>query len=469
MNAELLGYLFVHHPAIIVHNSYVPVSPARQAAYSILIRVQSGRCFAVDLLQSDEVSQLKDADKRLTTEIVMGVLRWQGALDAKIASLSGKPIEYFDAEVVTILRISVYQVLFLRRIPAHAVVNEGVELTKAARKRSATGLVNAILRKCKPVAGLLDPHGAVSSGPEALEAVKAATPAWMLERWEKHFGSNAASSLARASLQIPPTTLRARAGDRQTVAARLREQGIETEPCRFVPHALSIRGGEFYASELFRSGEVAVQDEASQLVAALVNPNRGDRLLDLCAAPGIKTAQMAEALGEGTMVSCDSSANRLATMKRLLDGRLPGGVRAEVLHLDATFKLPFQDAFERILVDAPCSGTGTLARNPEIKWRLKPDELSRLSGMQSAILANALEVLAPGGRLVYVTCSLESEENENVVAAALVNRPGFRLLGKEELAREFPAWAELFDASGYFSTRPDLHGMDGFFAAVITK
>jgi 16S rRNA (cytosine967-C5)-methyltransferase len=291
----------------------------------------------------------------------------------------------------------------------------------------------------------------------------------MFERWERQFGDAAAFALAFASMQVPPTTLRTRAGEREAVAAQLREQGVETNPGRFAPNTLSIRGGDFYDSEVFRGGEVVVQDEASQLVAALVAPRRGDRVLDLCAAPGIKTAQIAEALGEGTLMSCDVSAARLATMKRLLDGRIPQGVQTEVLLLDATLKLPFAESFDRALVDAPCSGTGTLARNPEIKWRLQSGEFERLSKMQTAILKNTLATLAPGGRLVYATCSLEPEENEKVVEAVLAAYPGFRLLGKEDLAQEFPAWAELFDPSGYFRTRPEMHGMDGFFAAVITR
>jgi 16S rRNA (cytosine967-C5)-methyltransferase len=433
------------------------------------MRLSAGRSFAVDLLQTDEVSQLGAADRRLATEIVMGSLRWQGALDQKVESLSGKPSSYFDAEVAATLRMGVYQILFLTRIPAHAVVNEAVELTKWANKRSAAGLVNAVLRKCKPLAAAPTYPEAAVSGTEWRALVRAATPSWMLERWERQLGDAAAFALALASLQVPPATLRMRAGARDTVAAQLREQGVETNPGRFAPDALSIRSGDFYDSEVFRGGEVVVQDEASQLVAALLAPRRGDRVLDLCAAPGIKTAQIAEALGEGTLISCDVSAARLATMKRLLAGRIPSSVRTEVLRLDATLKLPLAESFDRVLVDAPCSGTGTLARNPEIKWRLQPGELERLARMQAAILKSALEVLAPGGRLVYATCSLEPEENENAVEKALAAYSGLRLLGREELAREFSAWSELFDASGYFRTRPDLHGMDGFFAAVIAK
>jgi 16S rRNA (cytosine967-C5)-methyltransferase len=442
----------------------MPVSPARQIAYSILRRLGAGRGFAVDLLQQDECSSLQAADRRLATEIVMGVLRWQGALDAKIEELSGKRRNYFDPEVATILRMGVYQILFLTKTPAHAVVNEAVELTKSARKRSATGLVNAVLRKCKPLPGSLN-----SGGPSWDALVRLAVPEWMLERWKDRFGPEAAMALARASVQLPPTTLRTRAGARDAVAARLREQGIETAPARFAPHALAVREGNIHESGIVRRGEAAIQDEASQLVAALVAPRRGDRVLDLCAAPGIKTAQMAEALEEGFIVSCDVSARRLATLKRLLRGRMPDGVLHDGVRLDASRTLPFARPFERILVDAPCSGTGTLSRNPEIKWRLKPDDLVRLGELQTAILRRALDYLAPGGRLVYATCSLESEENESVVDAALADAKGFRRVGRDELAREFPAWAELFDCDGYFRTRPDLHAMDGFFAAVMTR
>ena len=433
------------------------------------MRLGAGRSFAVDLLQDDEVSRLSDADQRLTTEIVMGVLRWKGALDRQVETLSAKPLSYFDPEVLIILRMSIYQRVFLTKVPPHAVVNEAVELTKAAKKRSASGLVNAVLRKAKPLVGNGGSVEAARTDPEFSPWIRAATPRWMLERWERHFGNEAAFALACASTQVPPVTLRARAGERETLAGRLREEGIATTAGRFAPSALTVLGGGLRASEALRSGEVVIQDEASQLVPALLALRRGDRVLDLCAAPGMKTAQIAEALGEGTLVSCDVSATRLTTMKRLIAGSLPRGVDLNLLRLDATRGLPLQRVFNRILVDAPCSGTGTLGRNPEIKWRLQANDLDRLSNLQKAILGHALAVLAPGGRLVYATCSLEFEENENVVEKALAAAPGCCRLGREDLEREFPAWAELFDSSGYFRTRPDLHGMDGFFAAVIER
>lgn len=431
------------------------------------MRLGAGRSFAVDLLQDDEVARLSDADQRLTTEIVMGVLRWKGALDRQVETLSAKPLSYFDPEVLIILRMGIYQGVFLTKVPPHAVVNEAVELTKAARKRSASGLVNAVLRKAKPMMAGERSMDAARNDPTFSGWVRAATPRWMLERWKRHFGSEAAFALAFASTQVPPVTLRARAGEREAVATRLRKEGIETTAGRFAPNALTVLGGGLRASEALRSGEVVIQDEASQLVPALLALRRGDCVLDLCAAPGIKTAQIAEALGAGTLISCDVSAARLATMKRLIAGSVPSGVDHRLLRLDASRRLPFERTFDRILVDAPCSGTGTIGRNPEIKWRLQANELDRLSNLQEAILGHALAVLAPGGRLVYATCSLEFEENEKVVEKVLAAAPGCRRLGREEL--EFPAWAELFDSSGYFRTRPDLHRMDGFFAAVIER
>jgi len=241
------------------------------------------------------------------------------------------------------------------------------------------------------------------------------------------------------------------------------------EPGRFSERALIVRSGNIHATEILRRGEVIIQDESSQLVATLLAPRPGHRVLDLCAAPGIKTGQLAEDLGRGTLAAADVSAQRLRTMKRLLRGHIPPIVKLDCVRLDATRPLPFAGTFDRVLVDAPCSGTGTLARNPEIKWRLRAGDLVRLAEIQRRILRNALAVLAPGGRLVYATCSLEPEENENIVENVLTAMPECRLVSQDELAGAFSGFSGLFDSSGYFRTRPDLDGMDGFFAAVIER
>jgi len=447
------------------------VSPARQVAYQILRRVDAGRAFAVDLLQADQVSRLREVDRKLVTELVMGVLRWRGELDFQIERLSAKPLRYFDAEIATILRLAIYQVQFLQRIPKAAAVNEAVELVKAARKRSAAGLVNAVLRKCEPRPSLAARLESSTPDAEALESACRSVPHWLLDRWERHFGLEASRALAWSSVVTPSTTLRTAGSEqaREDVQRELAEAGVKTRPAQYAKTALVVESGDVRSSQAWREGRVVIQDEASQLVGALVLPQPGDRVLDLCAAPGIKTAQLAAALGEGTLVACDLSPRRLQAMARLLPKSAPEGLRLHAVHLDAARALPFAVNFNRILLDAPCSGTGTLARNPEIKSRLQPTDLPRFAARQAEMLRNALERLGRGGRLVYATCSLEPEENEQVVDQVLAEKQKFQLLGPEAMRRDFPHLSALFDHQGYFRTRPDLHGMDGFFAAVIVR
>ncbi len=447
----------------------MPISTARQTAYRILRRVESGRDFAVDLLQSPQVSELKEADRRLATQIVMGTLRLRGELDYWLEKHSGKKLDYFDPEVATILRLGLYQILFLQRIPKSAAVNESVELVKAARKRSAAGLVNAVLRKAEPLHE--GGRGGKREGKTEAAQIVRSLPAWLAERWVKHFGEDGMKSLANASLQVPPTTLRIAGGlvGRAEIQKQLVEQGIATRLGKYSNQALVVESGNVQASPILRDGRALLQDEASQLVASLVAPHAGDRVLDLCAAPGIKTGLLAMTLREGLLVACDLSARRLRTMPSLLYRTIPETVHVLPVRMDAAQDICFSITFDRILLDAPCSGTGTLARNPEIKWRLQPKDIVRLAELQAKMLHNALQALTPGGRLVYVTCSLEPEENEQVVENVLKNSQGFRSLPPSGITVEFPSLTPLFDSNGYFHTRPDLHAMDGFFAAIIHR
>jgi len=461
---------------------HMPASPARQVAYQILRRVEAGRGFAVDMLQGPELSTLKDVDRRLATELVMGVLRWRGELDFGIEQLSGRRLRSFDPEVLTVLRMGIYQIRFLEKIPVRATVNDAVELTKAAHKRSAAGLVNAVLRKCNPPGVRLGSVRFEELEPEGIDAVQRTVPRWLFERWaarkwprsvsgEGLTSAETALRLAWASTQVPPTTLRVTAGDagQETLTAELAQEGISVVPGAFSRFALVVKSGSIVSSRAMREGRVAIQDEASQLVTELVRPEPGQHVLDLCAAPGMKAGLLAQLLERGTLTVCDLSAVRLRTLGKLLPPQVPPGVKLHRLQLDATRELPFGGLFDRILLDAPCSGTGTLARNPEIKWRLEPRDLARHAETQMKMLRHALPLLAPGGRLVYATCSLEPEENEQVVEAVLSEAPAFRQLTSTELSREFPALTSLFDTHGYFRTRPDLYLMDGFFAVVMVR
>jgi 16S rRNA (cytosine967-C5)-methyltransferase len=447
------------------------VSPARKIAFEILLQVDVGQAFASDLLQGNQISALSERDRALATEIVMGILRWRGEIDHRVLQVSGKSAQSLDREVVTALRMGIYQIVFLERIPKSAAVNESVELTKLSRKRSAAGLVNAVLRKCEPERLAQRMSGALPGAPALLASVRRAVPAWMLERWEKNFGAEAANRLAWATTQVPSTTLRVCSSTREPddVIRKLAEKGSGVRRGKYAPSALIAVAGEGTVSRLADDFGLAIQDEASQLVPELLEVHTGDRVLDLCAAPGMKTSLLADAVGDGLLVACDASVRRLKTLRQLLPRLTANASAVRVVRIDATQPLPFNQQFDRILVDAPCSGTGTLARNPEIKWRITVEDLERLPVIQRKILSTALLVLAPGGRLVYATCSLEPEENEKVVESVLAAATDCRLLSRVELADELPKIAPLIDARGYFHTRPDLDGMDGFFAAVITR
>ncbi len=316
------------------------ISPARAIAFRVLKRVHGGG-YASDLLRR-EAAGLDARDAALAESVVFGCLRFQAQLDYLIGLYSGHPQMKLDEEVRIALRMAIYQLRYLERIPAHAAVTEAVELVKHAHKRSAAGFVNAVLRKVnrKPVVW-----------PD--KATELSIPVWLLERWTKQYGAERAEEIARAALQEPEPSMNPATGRQQ--------------------------------------------DLASQQIVPLLEIEPGMTVLDLCAAPGNKTAQ---AIAAGaTVFACDRSLTRLA--------EAPAEARRVVL--DSSAVLPFAAKFDRILVDAPCSGTGTLARNPEIKWRLLPADLYRFPPLQRQILERALERLKPGGRLVYSTCSLEQE------------------------------------------------------------
>ncbi|MBZ5533197.1 MAG: 16S rRNA (cytosine(967)-C(5))-methyltransferase RsmB [Acidobacteriia bacterium] len=443
------------------------VSLARAAAFEILLRVERESAYAVELLHSASVSDLAPADRNLTMEIVMGVLRWQPALDAMFAPFITSALAKLDLEVLTALRMGAYQLARLTRIPPHAVVNETVELVKRARKKSAAGMVNAVMRKLKPN---LDPYASDLTGVEYLSTALA-HPKWLVERWVQSFGYGRADLICTYDQQIPATAVRlSRAEDPSEVEAKLRNQGVQLAPGRLMNSARVVVEGDVTKTDLFPNGGVAIQDEGSQLVAALIGDGDARLVLDCCAAPGGKTAALAARLPHAKIIAAELHPHRARLLRKMVPQENVLVVTADALHL------PFRTQFDRVLVDVPCSGTGTLARNPEIKWRLKPEDLCDLHARQLAILTSALAQVAPGGRLVYSTCSLEPEENEQVVAACLQGHRDFRLVpARQELlklqAQGELVWKNVDDlVSGEFlRTLPGVQPCDGFFAAILEK
>jgi 16S rRNA (cytosine967-C5)-methyltransferase len=441
-------------------------SPARTAAFDILLRVERESSYASDLLHSKTYETLSTPDHALATELVMGVLRWRSSLDAEIAMASSQPLGKLDLEILTALRLALYQFRHLDRIPARAALHESVELVKRARKRSAAPFVNAVLRKLSTRAGSFD-SVSTNSGSALDLASSLAHPRWLVERWFHDYGREVANQICRHDQSTPGSTIRLRT---PTAESELASEGISLLPGAFLASARRIHFGDVTKTKAFRQGRVVVQDEASQLVAALVSSNSD--VLDCCAAPGGKTLAIADENPRARITAVELHPHRARRMKKLF-ATAHGTPGIEVLVSDARH-LPFRGQFDCILADVPCSGTGTLARNPEIKWRLKAEDLIELHDRQLAILRAAMAHLTRHGRLVYSTCSLEKEENEDVVEQALAEENAFHLLDCRASLEDLKAKAKLshLDPSQltrgpYLRTIPGLQPCDGFFAAIL--
>lgn len=457
------------------------ISKARTVAFDVLLRVAKKDAYADESLRAELDSSVKAEDAGLATELVMGVLRWQRLLDLAIDRHLKKPASTADIEVRIALRLGAYQLLFLERIPARAAVHESVELVKRAKKHSAATLVNAVLRRMakEPPYGESPGDAVAKLLPAELPLAERigtqySHPTWMVERWLVIYGDERTRSLLEANNRVPD--LSGYAFDpqkRNDAISSLGTAGCRVKPGRLLRDAMILEGGNPGASEAVRKGDVALQDEASQAVARLVAAEPGNRVLDVCAAPGGKTLLLARAAGpEGRVIAADLHEHRVRAMKERLNLAKIQNVETKVL--DATQPLPFDRPFDRILVDVPCSGTGTLARHPEIRWKLRPDDLADLHARQARLLRTALPHLAPGGRLVYSTCSLEPEENEMVVREALgESGDAYRIVDPRSVLKgmlqESVPVESLVDADDFFRTFSPQHGTDGFFAAVIER
>ncbi|HZS55763.1 MAG TPA: transcription antitermination factor NusB [Bryobacteraceae bacterium] len=385
------------------------ISPSRAAALQTLEAVQEG-AYASDTLRAI-TEPLTPRDAGLASQIVFGCLRFQAQLDFLTEMYSGRKIRQLDAPVLLALRCAIFQLRYLERVPAHAAVHDAVEWVKR-RARSAAGFVNAVLRKVNrdPVVW-----------PDV--ATELCVPQWMLDRWTQHFGPEPARGIAEAALRKPAPYIRVPRGS-------VPPEGLELEPT-------SVAGAYRVLSEAPR--KLRLHDISSQAIVPLLELEPGNSYLDLCAAPGNKTLQALETQ-LSLAIACDVSFARILQIPPVCDRVV----------LDATVRLPFTGAFDRIFVDAPCSGTGTLGRNPEIKWRVQPEDFPQFGEKQARIAGEGVRCLKPGGTLVYATCSLEIEENESVVRHILKAWPGLRCV------REM--WR-----------LPGREQGDGFYAAVVKK
>ncbi len=427
------------------------ISPARSAAFDILLRIESERAFSSVLLPSYE-AEMSRADRSLCHEITLGTLRRQIYLDRIIDTLAGG--RKLDAEVRIALRLGLYQLTYLDRVPAYSAIDESVNLVKRAKKRSASGFANAILRRVERAMPALEYSDEVDR-----LSVETSHPRWLIEKWTGDHGTDKAAAIAHGNNELPRAAFRLIAphddNGRGLPATAAVSEFVENcyVSSRINPKLL----------EMAELGKIYFQDEASQMAAHAVTIPAGGRFLDVCAAPGGKTGLIARRYGsDASLVAAGDLYDQRVDMLRE-NCRCQGAAGVVVVQYDAARALPFADAaFDSVLVDAPCTGTGTIRHNPEIRYFLKPRDFEQLPLKQLSILTNASKLVKPGGSLVYSTCSLESEENEAVCEQFMASNDAFR--------QALPRMPERFlTDSGFARTWPERDGMDGFFAAAFER
>jgi 16S rRNA (cytosine967-C5)-methyltransferase len=418
---------------------------ARRAALRVLLDTERGGPTLADRLAAGDVDTLPARDRAFLHELVLGTLRRRAALDFACAHLLDGPFSRLDAPVQAALRLGTYQLLHMR-VPARAAVSESVELARESAPRAA-GLVNAVLRRLAREGPPAFPDAA--RDPLGWMTTTGSLPQWLAVRWLARLGPATAVARARALLDPPPTVFRynPRVPDAQE---RARAEGLAPRPLS-VPGAWIAEGR---AAELSAKGVLYLQDQGSQMAAHLAA--EGTLVLDACAAPGGKTTLLADLLGErGRVVAAEASLPRLGRMAGLVERW--GAPSVRLVGADAR-RPPFRRLFDSVLLDAPCTGLGTLSRHPDIRWRTAERDLVRHSRRQRELLESVAACVRPGGRLVYSVCSGEPEEGEQIVAAFLQAHPEFR-------PAALPDWAASFAEGGYASTRPERDGGDAFFVA----
>lgn len=440
---------------------------ARRLAWEILWRTKRDGAFP-DLLLSfhlESASHLKKEDKALVHELVMGTLRWELTLDRALAQVSSRPISRVPQKLLTALRMGAYQLLFLKRVPASAAVNETVELVKTIGFAHAAGFANAVLRAVASKKGeLLEPPPSASVAEKI--SIETSHPLWIVEKWLEQWGEQETRRLCLANNDVPPLTLRTNTlkTTREGLIEHLKREGAESCPTNFSPEGVHISKTDTSLRHLesFRRGLFQVQDEASQIVTHWLCVSPGQKVLDACAAPGGKTGHLAQLMrNEGQILAVDINEERLNLLAQ--ECKRLGVTCVRVLKADLLEPESLgEELFDRILLDAPCSGLGVLRRNPDAKYKKSPKDVDRMASMQKRLLASLIPRLAPGGILVYSVCTHTPEETSGVLEDVLKGDPGVEMLGSPE---GLPGRAkELVDEKGFLRTFPHRHNMDGFTA-----
>jgi 16S rRNA (cytosine967-C5)-methyltransferase len=443
----------------------------RAISLDILNRIEEADRHPDDLLNDSfkRYRTLTPLDRAFLTELTYGVLRWREKLDWIIRRFSKVPFEKIELEILDILRLGLYQIFFLTKTPSSAAVNESVELAKGVRGRGGGNFVNAILRSTLREKEEIS-YPELDRDPALHLSIVQSHPLWLVRRWVEEMGAGEAVKICVFNNQIPVLTLRTNTLkiDRENLIEKLKEKGLNPLPCSYSEEGILLRNAPPISDlPFFKGGFYIIQDQASQLVTSVLDPKPGERILDGCAGPGGKTTHMAQKMADrGEIYALDLNQGKL---NRIEEGCRRLGIRIiKTLKGNASTALPISKGleFDRVLADVPCSGFGTLRRNPDLKWRRGEEEIRRLSQLQSSILRNLSSYVRKGGTLVYSTCTVFHEENEDVIEKFLNEHPEFRL---DRIAESLSERCDIYVRNGFLKTFPPRDEMDGFFVARLRK
>jgi 16S rRNA (cytosine967-C5)-methyltransferase len=438
---------------------------SRMAAVEILYRVDQESGYA-DVLLGARLPEFAPADRRLITRLVLGTLAWQWRLDFELTHLTGRKLAGIQPEALAIMRMGLFQLRFLDRIPQHAVVDTAVSLAKRIpATRKASGFVNAVMRRATRETAPMPPR---ERNEKSYLAIAYSHPRWMVERFVDWFGVENAERLMTANNDAAPNVIRLNLarGSRAEIIEKLTADGFEIGGPGRALETVVLSGAPHFESRAYREGLFHAQSEASQMVVRMLACRAGATVLDCATAPGGKATHLAEMVGEsGRVIAVDLNFNGLKNARDLAHRLRHRNV--EFVCADLTTSVPLApSSVEYVLLDAPCTGTGTLREHPEIKWRLKPTDSARMAAIQSRMLDNAAALVRPGGAIVYSVCSIAPEEGEGVVDGFLARHADFAVDGGMAGRDEF---RDVIDARGFMKTRPDVGGLDGFFAARLIR
>jgi 16S rRNA (cytosine967-C5)-methyltransferase len=438
---------------------------SRLAAGEILYRVDQESAYA-DVLLGARLPEFAPPDRRLITRLVLGTIAWQGRLDYELKHLTGRKLDGIQPVALAILRMGLFQLRFLDRIPQHAVVDTAVSLAKRnADTRKAQGFVNAVMRRATRETA---PMPSRERNEKSFLAVAFSHPRWMVERFVDWFGVADAERLMTANNEAAPNVIRLNLarGSRGEILERLGKDGFEIGADGRAPETITLKSAPRFESGSYREGLFHAQSEASQIVVRMLGPGAGATVADCASAPGGKATHLAELVGErGRIIAVDLNSNGLKNARDLARRLRHRNIAFVCADLMATPPLRAA-SLEYVLLDAPCTGLGTLREHPEIRWRLKPDDPARMAAIQLRMLENAAALLRPGGAIVYSVCSLAPAEGDGVIDEFLKAHAEFEI---DPRPPNYEEVKDVLDARGFMKTRPDVGGLDGFFAARLIR